>query len=236
MSIAALSHQIRLSLDDPKVSALREQALNLVDEFGAAHASSDEPEDLHFQLEEELQCIHNDVVDHTVLGHMEIFLAVLYHLRSLLSSTSVISTWFDLVLRSALREPKLPTPSVNYAKEIVISAAKNVDDRYPEKVPEFRKRLLELYLHDGFSETSGDDVLEWAGLDRTQKDKRSLWKSNLEDILVKFYLQCPLVGVRRNDLLTYTHSQSEAHDRDPVRLCNTFCSSSSDDFLKLPYI
>ncbi|KIJ16895.1 hypothetical protein PAXINDRAFT_168330 [Paxillus involutus ATCC 200175] len=191
MSTAALSHYLRLALEEPADNARHEQGFGIVDEFVVACASSEEPEVQLFQLEEELQIIHNDLVDHTSLGHTEIFLGVLYRLRPLLQPTSVISTWFDLVLRPALREPKLPTASVNHAKELIVYAAQKVDERHPEKVGEFRRRLMDLYLLDAYNEGSGDDLLEWAKLDQKHRDKRSLWKSNLEDVLVKFGLQCP---------------------------------------------
>ncbi|KAI6132089.1 hypothetical protein EDD16DRAFT_1689215 [Pisolithus croceorrhizus] len=186
MSIAALSHQIRLSLEDPANVVRREQLGGAVDDF--VKAPLDEPEVVLFQLQKELQTIHGDVVDHTSLGRAEIFLGVLYGLRSLLSSTSIISAWFDLALRPALREPKLPTVSVNHAKELIISAATHADEQHPDKASEFRGRLLELY----FLDTSvGGDVLEWVELDQKQKDKKSQWKSNLEDVLVTLGLLCP---------------------------------------------
>ncbi|KAF9246273.1 hypothetical protein BU15DRAFT_70380 [Melanogaster broomeanus] len=191
MSVAALSHHLRLALEEPGDIARREQGLSILHEFVVACSSSEEPEAQLLHLEEELQIIHNDIVDHTSLGHTEIFLGVLYRLRPILPSTSVILTWFDLVLRPALREPRLSTTSVNHAKELVIFAAENVDERHPEKVGEFRRRLMDLYLLDAFNEGSGDDLLEWAKLDRKQRDKGSLWKSNLEDVLVRFGLQCP---------------------------------------------
>ncbi|KIK30953.1 hypothetical protein PISMIDRAFT_669894 [Pisolithus microcarpus 441] len=188
MSIAALSHQIRLSLEDPANVVRREQLGSAVDDF--VKAPLDEPE-VVLQLQEELQTIHSDVVDYTSLGHTEIFLGVLYGLRSLLSSASIISAWFDLALRPALREPNLPTVSVNYAKELVILAATHVDERIPDKTPEFRTRLLELYLLDTSVGNSGGDVLEWVELDQKQRDKKSQWESNLEDVLVKLGLQYP---------------------------------------------
>lgn len=188
MPIAALSHQIRLSLEDPANVVRREQLGSAVDDF--VKASLDEPE-VVLQLQEELQTIHSDVVDHTSLGHTEIFLGVLYGLRSLLSSTSIISGWFDLVLRPALREPNLPTVSVNHAKELIILAATHADERNPDKAPQFWTRLLELYLLDTSVENSGGDVLEWVELDQKQRDKKSQWKSNLEDVLVKLGLQYP---------------------------------------------
>ncbi|KIM62085.1 hypothetical protein SCLCIDRAFT_120575 [Scleroderma citrinum Foug A] len=188
MTTAALSHQIRLCLEDPADAARREQVLSAVEEFVTLHGSSGEP-DVLLQLQDELLTIHNDV-DHTLLANTEIFIDILYHLNPILSSTSIITTWFDLVLRPALRESKLPTVSVNHAKELIILAAKNVDERYPDKASEFQRRLLELYLLDASMDNS-DDLLEWAVLDQKDKDKRSLWKSNLEDVLVKFGLQCP---------------------------------------------
>jgi hypothetical protein len=117
---------------------------------------------------------------------------VLHHLRPILSSTSIIATWFDLVLRPALREPKLPTASVNYAKELIICALENSQNS--DKVREFRRRLLDLYLLDAFNEGSWDDVLEWAGLDQEQRDRVTHWKSNLDDLLIKFGLERPAVS------------------------------------------
>ncbi|KAI9571299.1 hypothetical protein HD554DRAFT_2016692 [Boletus coccyginus] len=191
MSITALSNQLRLALEDPADKFSREQVLNAVDEFVVACVSSEEPEVQLFRVEEELQIVYNDVVDHTSLGHTEVFLGVLHHLRPLLSSTSIISTWFDLVLRPALREPRLPTTSVTHAKELIILAAENEDRRHPEKVHEFRRRLM-VHLLDAYNEGSGDDILEWAKLDQKQRDKRCLWKCNLEDALIKFGLNCPV--------------------------------------------
>ena len=194
MSIVALSNQLRLALEDPADKSSREQVLSVVNEFVAGCLSSEEPEEQLFRLEEELQVIHNDVVVHSSLGHTEVFLDVLHHLRPLLPPTSIISTWFDPVLRPALREPRLPTISVNHAKELIVFAAENEDRRYPEKVHEFRTRLMD-HLLDAYNEGFGDDILEWAKLDQKQRDKGHLWKSNLEDVLVKFGLKCPVVRV-----------------------------------------
>lgn len=192
--MTALSNQLRLALEDPADKFSREQVLNSVDEFVVGCVSSEAPEVQLFRVEEELQVVYNDAVDHTSLGHTEVFLGVLHHLRPLLSSTSIISTWFDLVLRPALREPRLSTTSVTHAKELIIFAAENEDRRYPEKVHEFRRRLMD-HLLDAYNEGSGDDILEWAKLDQKQRDKRHLWKNNLEDVLVKFGLKCPVVCV-----------------------------------------
>ncbi|KAG2349670.1 hypothetical protein BDR05DRAFT_955547 [Suillus weaverae] len=191
MSITALSHQICITLEEAPDDARLEQALQAVDEFVRECAASKEPDVLLFRLEEELQSFHSDTITHNSLQHTEVLLAILCRLRPLLTSISLISTWFDLVLRPALREPRLSTPAVNHAKELIISAADRTDEKYPEKVAEFRRRLLDLYVLDAYNEGSGDDLLEWAELDQEQREKRSLWKFNLEDVLVKSGLRRP---------------------------------------------
>lgn len=191
MSITALSHQVRIILEEAPDDARLEQALQAVDEFARECAASKEPNVLLFRLEEELQSFHSDTITHNSLQHTEVLLAILCRLRPLLTSISLISTWFDLVLRPALREPRLSTPAVNHAKELIISAADRTDEKYPEKVAEFRRRLLDLYVLDAYNEGSGDDLLEWAELDQEQREKRSLWKFNLEDVLVKSGLRRP---------------------------------------------
>jgi hypothetical protein len=195
MSITALSHQVRIILEEaPDDARLLEQALQAVDEFARECAASKEPDVYLFRLEEELlQSFHSDTITHNSLQHTEVLLAILCRLRPLLTSISLISTWFDLVLRPALREPRLSTPAVNHAKELIISAADRTDEKYPEKVAEFRRRLLDLYVLDAYNEGSGDDLLEWAELDQEQREKRSLWKFNLEDVLVKSGLRRPQV-------------------------------------------
>ncbi|KAJ7470633.1 hypothetical protein FB451DRAFT_1254355 [Mycena latifolia] len=178
-----LIHQLRSALESESSSLA--DLLTVADEFVLECSSSPESELLVFQLEEQLHQVHGDLVDHASLHHTHVFLAVLNHLRPILPSVSLISSWFDLVLRPALREPKLPVPAVNHAKELVVSALRKDDDRYADKVAEFRRRLLDLYILDAFNEGSGDDVLEWAALDDLQRDQKTRWKSNLEDILLK---------------------------------------------------
>lgn len=193
MSITALSHQVRIILEEAPDDARLEQVLQAVDDFVRECAASKEPDVLLFQLEEELQSFHSDTITHNSLQYTEVLLAILFRLRPLLTSISLISTWFDLVLRPALREPRLSTPAANHAKELIISAAVKTDEKYPEKVANFRRRLLDLYVLDAYNEGSGDDLLEWAELDQEQREKRSLWKFNLEDVLVKSGLRQPQV-------------------------------------------
>jgi hypothetical protein len=180
-----LPRQIRSTLENTPDALQLNDLLVIIDEFIVDCSEEKEPEILISQLEEDLQSIHHQVVDYACLRHTEVFLAVLYHLGPLLPPTSVVS-WFDLVLRPALREPNLPTQAVCHAKELIISALKARD---------FRRRLLELYLLDAFNDGSGDDVLEWAELNTEERQKRTCWKHNLEDTLVKFGNERPEVRI-----------------------------------------
>ncbi|KAJ7273587.1 hypothetical protein B0H12DRAFT_1090097 [Mycena haematopus] len=157
MSAAALLRQVRALLEH-RLDA-QGDLLAFTDDFVLECSASPEPEVLVFQLEEQLHQLHADLVDHASLHHTQVFLAVLHHLLPILPAVSIISSWFDLVLRPALREPKLPLPAVDHAKELIVSALRKDDDRYPEKIAEFRCRLLDLYLLDAFNEGSGGDDL-----------------------------------------------------------------------------
>ncbi|KAI0780854.1 Hamartin protein-domain-containing protein [Trametes elegans] len=202
-TVAELCAQLRLLLDASPDAVSLSELLARVDAFVLECSASPEAGSLLHQLEDELQVIYDDDVGHALFPQAEIFLAFLYHLRPVLPSSSIISTWFDLVLRPTLREPKLPLPAVNYAKELIISAldpgsnfsATEVDpaevEKQRERVGDFRRRLMDLYLLDAFNESSGDDVLEWAELDEKQREKKACWKANLEDVLVRVALERP---------------------------------------------
>ena len=194
---SAMSTDVTRSLSRLLESAPQAPPLNdiltSVDTFILECTSSPEPEILLYNLEEELQTIHRDAVDHDSREQTEIFLAVLCRLIPVISSTSLISTWFDLVLRPALRDPKLSATGISSVKELVIVGLVKVDENYPAKQGEFRRHLLDLYLLDAYNEVSGDDVLEWAELSEEQRERRRLWKSNLEDIMVQFGLEQPEV-------------------------------------------
>ncbi|KAF9566237.1 hypothetical protein CPC08DRAFT_703975 [Agrocybe pediades] len=180
----ALPRQVRSILEGAPDALPLNDLLSLVDDFVLECTASDDADVQIYQLEEDLQSIYQEVVDYSGT-QTEIFLAVLYHLAPILPSTSVIS-WFDLVLRPALRDPKLPTQAVSHAKELIITALQKTNEVYVDKIGDFRKRLVELYLLDAFNEGSNDDALEWADLSEEERAKRTHWKHNLEDILVKF--------------------------------------------------
>lgn len=194
-----VAHQVRLTLSNDPGGLPLTDLLSVVDEF-VLECASEEPGYVLLELEEELLEIYRDGLVYTTLEQTEIFLAVLYHLGPVLPSTSVIS-WFDLVLRPALREPKLPTAAVNHVKELILSSLKDVNETYSEKVKDFRRRLLELYLLDAFNEGSGEDILEWAELSQEDRFKRTHWKYNLEDIILSFGNGSPEVRRYTGNLL-----------------------------------
>lgn len=242
MQNAPLIRHVRSVLESNSDALPLHELLILIDDFVLECSSSQEPEVLLFQFEEDLQKSHHDVVDHSSLFQTEVFLAILYHLGPVLPSTSVIS-WFDIVLRPALREPKLPTIAVNHAKELIIAALQKKEETYLKQVGDFRCRLLDLYLLDAFNEGSGDDVLEWAELDEEQREKRGHWKRNLEDILLKFGTERPEVSIHdsmyiqnvdvEQDLLTeiYIHFSDPTSRLQLLMLLNSYTSSLSFDKL-----
>ncbi|CAA7265382.1 unnamed protein product [Cyclocybe aegerita] len=179
----ALLRLVRSALENAPDALPLADLLALVDELVTECKASPDPATQIYQFDEDLQAIHHEV--YASLHQTETFLAVLSRLSDVLPSTSVMS-WFDLVLRPALREPKLPTQAVNHAKCLIVSTLQKTNDAYAEKVGDFRRRLLELYLLDAFNEGSGDDVLEWAELTEEDRQRRTQWKHNLEDILVSF--------------------------------------------------
>lgn len=191
-----IASQVRSTLSKEADALPATDLLTAVDDFvlGCASASLEDSPRLISELEEDLQEIYRDGLVYTTLGQTETFLAVLYHLGPVLPSTAIIS-WFDLVLRPALREPKLPTQAVSHAKELIISSfhkATNASDAL-KSIGDFRQRLMDLYLLDAFNEGKGEDILEWAELSREERKKRTLWKHNLEDVLLSFGNERPQV-------------------------------------------
>ncbi|KAJ2917216.1 hypothetical protein MD484_g3210, partial [Candolleomyces efflorescens] len=174
----SLSSLLEKSPDAPSLPEL----LHLVDELVEESKSWGDVDAQITQLEEELVALHHATIDYSSVDQLEIFLACLFHLERILTPSYVIS-WFDLILRPALREPKLSTAALNYAKELIISTLQKPDE---VAVGGFRRRLLELYLLDAFNEGSGGDALEWAELTEDERERRRRWKSNLQDILIAY--------------------------------------------------
>ncbi len=155
-TVDVLKHLKALLSSSSEAPSLKE-ILQEVDVNVLHQSSSDE-------FLEELQIIYHDHVHYADIHQLTVFVEVLHHLQSLLSSSSIISTWFDLVLRPALRDPSLALAVIDHAKDLILIALEKAEDS-PEKVGEFRRRVVDLYLLDALNEGSSDDVLEWAELD-----------------------------------------------------------------------
>ncbi|KAF5391254.1 hypothetical protein D9757_001967 [Collybiopsis confluens] len=192
-SINDLGRQLRhIFIEAPEAISLAE-LLSLVENLASSGPLHDD-QAFSTQLELELSTIHSEFLDHSVLYHAQVLLAVLYHLRERLTPSTIITFWFDIVLRPALRTEKLATVSVGHAKELILCAMRErteEESQYREKINEFRTRLFDLYLLDTLNEGSQDDLLEWTELDVAQREKKAFWKDNLEDILLKFADMCP---------------------------------------------
>lgn len=95
-----------------------------------------------------------------------------------------MADWFVLVLRPALREPRLAVPSKERAKELIILAldsGRDLDDS--AAAPGFRNHIVNLYLHHA------SDIHD--GADLGEEKRQPHMKSNLEDILLQYGLHRP---------------------------------------------
>lgn len=191
-SMTDISRQLRLYLERSPQALSSQDVYTLLDNFVSDCNASEKPEGSISNLENELQVIR-DTLDLSECAQTEDLLCVLRRLEPVLSSTSLISTWFDLALRTALREPRLSQKALTQAKHLVIIALEKPDDIHPEIQGEFRRRILDLYLLDASNEADPEDVLEWADLPGEQRDQRRIWKENLEDILIVFGMDQPEV-------------------------------------------
>ncbi|KAF8626379.1 hypothetical protein AX15_005029 [Amanita polypyramis BW_CC] len=180
-----LIRAVRLASENATEAPTLIEIAGATESYVAECSASPDSDKLISSLEQELQVVHRDVVDYSSLSQLEVFLVVLSHLRPFLAPTSLIY-WWEIVLRPALREPKLGTSAVDHAKELVITILRRTEEDFFQKIGDFRRQLFDLYLLDARDEGSGDEVLEHAELDVDQRDRRACWKSNLEDILIRF--------------------------------------------------
>lgn len=194
-SATEITRQVRQILEESSDAPSLQRLVDTIDISASEWTTPSSPQAKSLLLL--LEDLYHQVLDHAVFHQVQVFLTVLYHLRIVIPVASIISTWFDLVLRPALREPKLSTSTVRFAKELVLLGLVTFDEENTNKTKDFRRRLLDLYLLDAHSESLGEDALEWGELDKVSRDKRECWKSNLEDVLITFGLKCPKVGTRQ---------------------------------------
>jgi hypothetical protein len=236
MSSPEIARRLRAVLENPSQAEAEGDLYEQVDEFVLTCAASEDPSALLYACDDELQTIHGDDVDHESGEHMRIFLTVLGHLVPVLPTTSVISTWWDLLLRPALRGSKLPHTALAYAKDLTLAALEKPDDPNPEKQNDFRRRILDLYLLDALNDASGEDMMEWAELPAEERERRAAWKANLEDVLVKFGVQRPDVRgctIRDRQLLIFTIRRCSLHKSTPASQPLPLAYNSSGSYVVL---
>jgi hypothetical protein len=183
MSSLELAQHIRGIVKDGSDVQLLVEVLEQVQTFVLNASSSDDPGRSITELQEQLQLIHKELVD--TPQQTEVFLAVLNYLRPIITPSSIVTNWWDLVLRPALRDPKLSGKGVEYAQDLIISAFEDVSGAYLEEADRFRRQLMELFLLDALNEGSGEDILEFSAMDDEAKQKVSCWKARLENIIVR---------------------------------------------------
>ncbi|KAF8742024.1 Tuberous sclerosis 1, partial [Rhizoctonia solani] len=130
------------------------------------------------ELDNGLLDIYSQAIDHSDVSHIAAFIGVLYAFRMVLSSASIIS-WFDSLLRRALREPRLDLEAVKQAKDLVLMP---LYDESETKAQLLRRRLVQLYVLDAPREN--DSAVETMTQSADERAKMAVWETNLEDLLV----------------------------------------------------
>lgn len=137
------------------------------------------------QLQTDWETLCKELVDHSSPGKVEVFVSILHAFIPVSQPVYIITCWWDLVLRAALRDPRLSAKALQEVKAITLHGL--IPDS--PKAPEFRKRVIQLFLLDVHDEISRGDALEHATMSADEKRIQHLWKHNLGDILDKFYVQ-----------------------------------------------
>ena len=144
------------------------------------------------ELNNGLLDIYGEIVDHADVTHIGAFVGVLYALRMVLSSDAIIS-WFDSLLRRALREPRLAPEAVAQTKDLVLMP---LYDDGESKAQLLRRRLVQLYVLDAPREN--DNAVEKMQQQADERAMMAAWKSNLEDLLVLDGFARPKVSSNAN--------------------------------------
>lgn len=178
-----ISRRIRVALESDSPTKNLPEVLIAIDAFVQQQQETDLV--ALDQLHSEVESVHKDLVDHSVPATVEAFVSILHSFLPVFKPIDVITCWWDLVLRAALRDPRLPVKALQQVKEITLHGL--IPDS--SKAPEFRKRIIELYLLDVHDEISRRDVLEHAAMSANERRIQQLWKHNLGNILKAFYVE-----------------------------------------------
>ncbi|KAG9103706.1 hypothetical protein FRC06_008700 [Ceratobasidium sp. 370] len=185
MSVKDILVHIRASFLAPPPPLLSD-LLPLIDVYISDTANSNDDAKAT-ELDNGLLDVYGDAVNHSDVSHIGAFVGVLYALRMVLSSAAIIS-WFDSLLRRALREPKLTPGVIAQAKELVLMP---LYDDGEAKAELLRRRLVQLYVLEAPLES--DNTVEEMEQEADERARMAVWKNNLEDLLVSDGLTRPKV-------------------------------------------
>jgi hypothetical protein len=183
-----ISRRIRVVLDSDSPTKYLSELVTAIDAFVQQHR--DQETTILKQMQNEIESMYKELVDHSSSENVEAFVSILHALLPVSQPLHIITCWWDLVLRPALRDPRLSAKALQQVKVIALHGL--IPDS--SKAPEFRKRIIELFILDVHDEISRRDALEHATMSPNERRIQQLWKHNLGDILEDFYVQRPEVG------------------------------------------
>ncbi|GJJ10033.1 hypothetical protein Clacol_004259 [Clathrus columnatus] len=186
MSSSDISKRIRTALSNDFSEKLFTDSLNSISSFVIQQSPPDSVAVLD-QLRDDLQSIYRDLVDHSSSTKLERFIAILHSFLPIFRPIYVVTHWWDLVLRAALRNPRLSGKALQQVKDITLHGL----ILESSKVTEFRKRMIELFLLDAYDESSGCDALEQATMSAEERRILHFWKQNLGDLLEQLSIERP---------------------------------------------
>ncbi|KAG8686894.1 hypothetical protein FRC08_012275 [Ceratobasidium sp. 394] len=225
MSVKDILVHIRASFLAPPPPLLSD-LLPLIDVYisDTAHSNDDARAT---ELDNGLLDIYGDAVNHSDVSHIGAFVGVLYALRMVLSSAAIIS-WFDSLLRRALREPKLASGAIAQAKELVLMP---LYDDGEAKAELLRRRLVQLYVLEAPLESH--NTVEQMEQEADERARMVVWKNNLEDLLVSDGLTRPKELFKELDYCFRSSPESRLQICILVRVYTTYYSIDQQNMTQL---
>lgn len=163
------------------------------------------------QLEPRLQIIYNSKPSITPL---DLFVEVLYIIREHLTPESIIRTWWDLVLRPALRRAHMPRLIIRHAIEVVMVGLS-------EGETGFRRLLLGSFILGVPSINSVEEAIESVAMSEDEKSQIVRWKEGLIDILTEDVERHPKAGTVVLIMLYILSLRVALFRRNQQRVCRS---------------
>jgi hypothetical protein len=193
MSSVRLAGEIRIALSSPRPTDFIPELTASIHSY-VAELSSFSTNASATGLDETLQQMLHDKIDQQSIPHIQLVLAALDALDKTVSTESIILTWFDMLLRPSLKSRTLPPASQKHTRNVVLRALHDPSPSKQEIVAGFQDRIMQLYLLDTSSISSGDELVEKMSWKEAERLQGISYKSNLETILVDFFEINPQVN------------------------------------------